>query len=65
MVTAFGLDDPNLRLMGEIVHEIDLRDGRYAHPEIAGIDAVLKGWLLARLSDAELARRQRKPSRKR
>ena len=39
---------------GEIIHEIDLRDGRYVHPETAGIDAILKGWLLARLSDAEL-----------
>jgi hypothetical protein len=54
MVGAFGLQDPSLRLMGEIVHEIDLRDGRYVHPETAGIDAVLRGWLLARFSDQEL-----------
>jgi hypothetical protein len=54
MVSAFGLEDPSLQPMGEIIHEIDLRDGRYVHPEIAGIDAVLKGWLLARLSDLEL-----------
>lgn len=54
MVGAFGLPDPSLRLMGEIVHEIDLRDGRYVHPETAGIDAVLRGWLLARFSDQEL-----------
>ena len=54
MLTAFGLEEPGLSLMGEIVHEIDLRDGRYVHPETVGIDAVLKGWLLARLSDPEL-----------
>jgi hypothetical protein len=54
MVRAFGLEDPSLQPMGEIIHEIDLRDGRYAHPETAGVDAILKGWLLARLSDAEL-----------
>jgi hypothetical protein len=54
MVRAFGLEDPNLQPMGEIIHEIDLRDGRYAHPETPGIDAVLKGWLLAGLADAEL-----------
>jgi hypothetical protein len=54
MVTAFGLDDPVLRTMGEIVHEVDLRDGRYLRPETAGVDAVLKGWLLARFSDTEL-----------
>jgi hypothetical protein len=54
MVRTFGLEDPSLQPMGEIIHEIDLRDGRYAHPETAGVDAILKGWLLARLSDAEL-----------
>jgi hypothetical protein len=54
MVAAFGLDDQGLRTMGEIVHEIDLRDGRYAHPETMGVDEVLKGWLLAGLSDREL-----------
>jgi hypothetical protein len=54
MVSAFSLDDPILRTIGEIVHEIDLRDGRYVHSEIAGVDAILKGWLLARLSEPEL-----------
>jgi hypothetical protein len=54
MVSAFGLEDPNLQPMGEIIHEIDLRDGRYVHPETAGVDAVLKGWLLAGLADTEL-----------
>jgi hypothetical protein len=54
MVAAFGLEEPSLRLMGEIVHEIDLRDGRYVHPETAVIDAVLKGWLLMGFSDQEL-----------
>jgi hypothetical protein len=81
MVAAFGLQDPSLPLMGEIIHEIDLRDGRYLHPETAGVDAVLKGWLLAGFSNEALeahgvalfeglynalARRARhKPSRKR
>jgi len=53
-VRAFGLEDPVLQPMGEIIHDIDLRDGRYVHPETAGIDAILKGWLLARLTDAAL-----------
>lgn len=51
MVLAFALDNPSLCAMGEIVHDIDLRDGCYARPETAGVDAILKGWLLARLSD--------------
>jgi hypothetical protein len=80
MVSAFGLEDPSLQPMGEIVHEIDLRDGLYMHPETVGVDAILKGWLLARLSDSELethgvalfeglyadlSRRNRQPPRKR
>jgi hypothetical protein len=51
MVRAFGLTDPRLRAIGEIVHEIDLGDGRFARPEAPGIEAVLRGW--AGLSDAE------------
>ncbi len=51
MIKAFRLDDPGLRAIAEIVHDIDLRDGRYARPETAGIDAILKGW--TGLSDAE------------
>jgi hypothetical protein len=54
MVAAFGLEDASLHRMGEIVHEIDLRDGRYVHPETAVIDAVLKGWLLMGFSDLDL-----------
>ncbi|MBI4454834.1 MAG: chromate resistance protein [Acidobacteria bacterium] len=54
MVAAFGLNEPSVRPIAEIIHEIDLRDGHYARPEAAGVDAILKGWLLAGLSDAEL-----------
>ena len=51
MVKAFKLDDPGLRAIAQIVHDIDLRDGRYARPETAGIDVVLKG--LMGLPDVE------------
>lgn len=57
MSLAFGLDDPGLRLIAEIVHEIDLRDGRYVRPETAGIDTILKGWSQQGLADAELEAR--------
>jgi hypothetical protein len=56
MVRAFGLDDEALRIIAEIVHAIDLRDGRSTRPEIAGIDAVLHGWLQADLADEERER---------
>jgi hypothetical protein len=54
MLAALSLDDPALRGMAEIVHEIDLQDGLSQRPEVPGIDAILKGWLLADYTDAEL-----------
>jgi hypothetical protein len=54
MLRAFQLVEPGLQTMAEIVHEIDLRDGQYTQPELAGVDAILKGWLMAQFSDAEL-----------
>ncbi len=57
MGRAFGLDDPALAKMAEIVHEIDLRDGRYTHPEVEGVEAVLQGWLRLDLKDTEIESR--------
>ncbi|MBD2773948.1 chromate resistance protein ChrB domain-containing protein [Iningainema tapete] len=54
MVRAFDLEDSPMQVIGEIVHEIDLRDGLFARPETAGVEVVLRGWLLANLSDTEL-----------
>lgn len=54
MLQSFGLEDLGLQTIGEIVHEIDLRDGLYLHPQIAGVDALLRGWLLAGFSDTAL-----------
>jgi hypothetical protein len=53
MCRAFALDDPALRVMAEIVHEIDLQDGRYSRSEIAGIEAILNGWQQTDWPDAE------------
>lgn len=57
MIRAFGLNVPGLSLLAEIVHEIDLQDERYFHPEIAGVETILKGWLQLDLPDAELEKR--------
>jgi hypothetical protein len=54
MLRAFDLNETGLILLAEIVHEIDLRDGRYPRPEVAGVDAILQGWLLADVVDEEL-----------
>jgi hypothetical protein len=57
MLSAFNLNEPALHVVAEIVHDIDLRDGRFSRPEAEGIDIILKGWLLAGLSDSELESR--------
>lgn len=54
MLAAFGLDELALQAIAEIVHEIDLRDGRPVRPEIGGVDSLLRGWLVAGFSDSEL-----------
>jgi hypothetical protein len=54
MLLKFGLNQPGLSIIAEIVHELDLRDGQYSHPEAAGVETILRGWLLAGFSDQEL-----------
>lgn len=56
MIAAFGIDDPGLRVLAEIVHEIDLRDGASGRPEVEGVDAILRGWRAADFADEELER---------
>jgi hypothetical protein len=57
LIASFGLGgDPALAALAEIIHEIDLRDGLSARPEIPGIDGLLRGWASAGWSDAELER---------
>jgi hypothetical protein len=47
----FGLDDPALAAIGEIVHDLDLKDGRFARAEAAGLDRVLAGIALRHRDD--------------
>ncbi|HSM55286.1 MAG TPA: chromate resistance protein ChrB domain-containing protein [Candidatus Sulfomarinibacteraceae bacterium] len=54
MLRAFDLEQPGLQRLARLVHEIDLRDSRYRPLEAPGVDAVLRGWLAAGLSDQEL-----------
>jgi hypothetical protein len=53
MMRAFKIDDPALSAIAEIVHEIDLRDGRYVRSEVPGIDTVLRGWMSRTDADRE------------
>lgn len=43
LVARLRLADPALRAIGEIVHDIDLKDGRYGRPDASGIDQMVLG----------------------
>jgi hypothetical protein len=49
-----GLDRPALWTLAEIVHEADLRDGRYDRPETDGIDLAVRGLAAAIKDDQDL-----------
>ncbi len=47
LITRTGVSDPALRPLAEIVHDIDLKDGKFRRPEAPGVEQVLLGLLLA------------------
>lgn len=48
-----GLDDPALAAIGEIIHDIDLKDGKYGREETAGIRTVMSGIATAHREDEQ------------
>jgi hypothetical protein len=48
----FALDEPALREIAEIVHDVDLKDGKFSRPEAAGLDRLVAG-IAIRHSDDE------------
>ena len=51
LVKRARLRDRRLARLAEIVHEADLRDGKYVHEEARGIDAAIRGFLAASPDD--------------
>jgi hypothetical protein len=43
LVQRFGLEDPALRAVAEIVHDVDLKDGKFARAEAAGVETLVAG----------------------
>lgn len=43
LVGHFGLTDPALNLIAEVVHDIDVKDGKFARPETDGVAALIDG----------------------
>ncbi len=56
MIRQFGLsDDAGLRSLSEIVHDIDLKDGKFNRTEAAGLSAVIRGLAESLKDDRKLA----------
>ena len=54
LLRRFGLHtDPALAGIGEIVHDIDLKDAKYAREEAPGLERILSGLTRSAPSDAE------------
>jgi hypothetical protein len=50
----FALDDPALRHVASIVHDLDLKDGRFNPAEAPAVGLLIEGLQLAHLDDSEL-----------
>jgi hypothetical protein len=51
MVQHFGADEPALRHLGEIVHDIDLKDGKFGRPEAPGLERLIAGIVMRHAGD--------------
>jgi len=51
LLARFDLGDPALRRMAEIIHDIDLKDSKYARSETPGIESVIDAIALAHGED--------------
>lgn len=52
LLERFGLDDPALNVIAEIVHDVDLKDGKFGRDEVAGVERLITGIALAHDDDA-------------
>jgi len=51
LVARFGLADPALGAIGEVVHDIDCKDGKFGRGETAGVERVIAGIVRRYASD--------------
>jgi len=51
LLDRMGLDDPALRAIAEVVHDIDLKDTKFDRPETGGIAVLVAGIAMAHRDD--------------
>ena len=57
LCSTFGIKDPAVARIAEIVHDLDLKDGRFGASDAATIDALIEGLQLATADDDTLLER--------
>jgi len=53
LLARLGLEEPALRPIAEIVHDVDLKEGKFGRPEAVGIDHLIAGIAMAYRDDGE------------
>ena len=53
LIDTFSLKDPGLRAIAEIVHDIDVKDGKFARPEAPGFASLIAAIALTRRDDED------------
>ena len=51
LCARFALVSPGLRRIGEVVHDLDIKDGRYGRPETEGVRVLIQGLVAQHASD--------------
>jgi hypothetical protein len=57
LCSTFGLETPTLTRLAEVVHDLDLKDGRYGAPETPALGALVDGLQRAHRDDDDLLAR--------
>jgi hypothetical protein len=57
LLERFGLNEPALRAVAEIIHDIDLKDRKFKREEASGIDRLISGICMGHKEDLERLRR--------
>ena len=55
--SQFRIRDRRVAVIGQIIHDADILDGRFGRKEGYGVDEILKGWARQGLSDEDLLER--------
>ena len=53
LMDRFQLENPGLKVIAEIVHDLDLKDGKFGRPEAAGLGAMIEGLALRHSDDVK------------